>query len=118
MDFMFRRLKVYQLAIGLAASLESDCKLIRTKGNYPMSDQIRRAAMSVPINIAEGNGRSTNADKRRFFIIARGSCFELASLLELAEKFEYVTSERRNCHESRMTEIGKMLTALANSLKG
>ncbi|UCF88823.1 MAG: four helix bundle protein, partial [bacterium] len=92
MDFMFRRLKVYQHAIRLAEKLEADCRLIRAKGNYPMSDQIRRAAMSVPINIAEGNGRSTSADKRRFFIIARGSCFESASLLELSEMLGYVTS--------------------------
>ena len=114
MDFMFRRLKVYQRAICLAEQLDTDCKLVRSKGNYPMSDQMRRAAMSIPINIAEGNGRSTSADKRRFFIIARGSCFELASLLELAEKLGYLTQNRRRQHESEVKIIGKMLTALSN----
>jgi len=116
MDFMFRRLKVYLRAIRLAEQLDADCKLVRAKGNYPMTDQMRRAAMSIPINIAEGNARSTSADKRRFFIIARGSCFELTSLLELAEKLEYLSQNRRRQHESEMKIIGKMLTALSTSV--
>jgi four helix bundle protein len=80
-----------------------------------MADQMRRAVLSIPINIADGNGRSTHADKRRFFIIARGSCFELVALLELAEKFEYLNTEIRLELERQNESICKMLSALCNS---
>jgi four helix bundle protein len=80
-----------------------------------MADQMRRAVLSIPINIAEGNGRSTDADKRRFFIIARGSCFELVALLELAEKFGYLNADRRLEFEGQIESICRMLSAMSKN---
>ena len=70
MTFLFRKLDVYKLSIQLAYDLEHVCSSIKRLGHFPMVDQMRRAVLSIPINVAEGNGRSTKADKRRFFIIA------------------------------------------------
>lgn len=113
MGFIFRKLNVYKFSIQLAYDLENLSSSIRKFGHYPISDQIRRAGLSIPINIAEGNGRSSHADRRRFFIIARGSCFELIALLELAEKFGYLKPERRKNFEEKIETICKILSTMS-----
>jgi four helix bundle protein len=113
MAFLFRKLEVYNLSMKLVHDLERICSKIRKLGHYPMADQIRRAALSIPINIAEGNGRSTKADKRRFFIIARGSCFELVALLELAEMLGYLKADNRLAFEGRLESICKLLSTMS-----
>ena len=113
MAFLFRKLEVYNLSMKLVHDLERVCLNIRKLGHYPMADQMRRAALSIPINIAEGNGRSTWADRRRFLIISRGSCFELVALLELAEMLDYLNAETRLVHERQIESISKMLSSMA-----
>jgi four helix bundle protein len=77
----YQRLDVYQCAVRLLA----DCsRLSETapKGYGPLADQLRRAAVSVPLNIAEGAGRPTSADAARFYGIARGSAMECGAILD------------------------------------
>jgi four helix bundle protein len=62
-----------------------------TDERYALGDQLRRAVVSIPSNIAEGNGRDSKSDYARFLSIARGSLFEVQTQLELAERFKYVT---------------------------
>ncbi|HET8935057.1 MAG TPA: four helix bundle protein [Polyangiales bacterium] len=79
--FPFERLDVYHRAIEflvLFARLISDCP----GGNASLTDQLRRAALSVPANVAEGVGRSSIADRRRHYAIARGSAMECAAILD------------------------------------
>ena len=77
------RLDVYQRSIEfLASALKIAEKLPR--GQAPLADQLRRAAMSIPLNIAEGSGRpSASADRTRFRSIARGSAMECGAILDV-----------------------------------
>jgi four helix bundle protein len=112
--FLFRKLDAYQSSIQLAYDLEQIHAKIREAGHFPMADQMRRAALSISINIAEGNGRLSKADKRRFFIITRGSCFELVALLELADNFGYLETDKRLQYEKQIESICRMLSAMSN----
>src|SRR5690606_36534234 len=85
MAFMFENLQVYQKAVDLAdyvASLSEGFP----RGYYFVVEQLNRAALSIAANLAEGNDRFTKADRRNFFIIARGSAQECVPLLEVAHR--------------------------------
>lgn len=80
MTFAFEKLQVYQKSLSFANEL---CTLTKDfpRGYFFLSDQLNRATLSVSTNLTEGNGRFTNADRRNFFGIARGSVQECESLL-------------------------------------
>ena len=81
-----------------------------TDERYALGDQLRRAVVSIPSNIAEGNGRDSKSDYARFLSIARGSLFEVQTQLELAERLNYVTVSE-GLKES-ITRISKMLYSI------
>lgn len=70
-------IKFLRLALSLADSIPSGYSMIK--------DQFRRAALSIPLNIAEGSGKSSNADKKRFYGIARGSAMECAAICDVLD---------------------------------
>lgn len=77
----FQRLDVYQCAVrflALSARMQADLP----KGNAGLADQLRRAALSVPLNIAEAAGRRTERDSARHYAIARGSAMECAAIID------------------------------------
>jgi len=111
-NFSFRNLIVWQKAMRLVALVYAEAKKLPAEEKYALGDQIRRAAVSVPSNIAEGNGRSGNKDYAHFLSIARGSLYEVLTQLEIAQNLGYaeLTSEI----EDLSAELSKMITALMN----
>jgi len=79
---------------------------------YALIDQMRRAAISVPSNIAEGHGRNSNKDFLKFLYIARGSLCELQTQLELCERLSYFTEEQLKDVMNSTIEVSKMLNSL------
>jgi four helix bundle protein len=77
----FQRLDVYQRSIELLALSAQVCTEAQ-RGNAPLLDQLRRAATSIPLNIAEAAGRTGRADAARTFAIARGSAMECAAVFD------------------------------------
>ena len=77
----FQRLDVYKCAIQFLA-LSTRLLAGVPRGNGPLADQLRRAALSVPLNIAEAAGRTTDADVARHYAIARGSAMECAAIVD------------------------------------
>ena len=77
---------------------------------YALTDQIRRAVVSIPSNIAEGCGRATNRDYAHFLSISRGSLYETMTQLEVAQSLGYV--DPISDAESLAAEISRMLTSL------
>lgn len=91
----FRELKVWQKAMELTVEIYSIVKLLPREETYALSDQMRRAAVSVPSNIAEGQGRETMKEFIRFLSVARGSLRELSTQLEYVSGFIIWTMHRR-----------------------
>ncbi len=89
------------------------CNLIRSNQlDYSMRDQLKRASSSIVLNIAEGNGRRSDGERKRFFAIARGSAEECRAILDLLEDEMILTTGQTASYRSGLHEVVKMLTAL------
>jgi len=84
---------------------------------YGLVSQMRRAAVSIPSNIAEGKGRLTDRDRAHFYFQARGSLLELETQILIAQKLEYVTEPRAQMLIERSAELGRTLNSLIQSIK-
>ncbi len=85
---------------------------------FGLSSQMRRAAVSIPSNIAEGQGQLTDKGFTLFLCHARGSLYELETQVELAESLGYLDKQRLQQTLSSCQEVGRMLHGLVNSMKG
>ena len=112
----FRDLIVWQKAMDLTVEIYSLVKYLPKEETYALSDQIRRAAISIPSNIAEGQGRITAKEFIRFLSMARGSLWELSTQIELCERLHYFEKSQTDHIQSLIKEIAKMLNALSNSI--
>ena len=115
-EFYYRKLEVYQRAKALSHAV---CKLIKTipvEERYGLCDQLRRAAMSIPINIAEGFGRFSAKEKAHFIQIAFGSLNEVMCELELSQDENYISEEQLKELESQIIPINRQLSALHKSI--
>jgi len=83
---------------------------------YGLTSQLRRAAVSVPANIAEGHSRSTRKDYAHFLSIAKGSLMEAETLLQISLRLEYLTANHIDPVLQQVAEISKMLTSLKGKL--
>lgn len=112
----YRQLKVWQKAIDLAIEIYRLVKFLPKEETYALSDQMRRAAVSIPSNIAEGQGRNSDKEFINFLSIARGSLWELETQLELCSRIGYIGASQASKAYSLIIEISKMLNALSISL--
>lgn len=83
---------------------------------FGLTSQLRRAATSIPANIAEGRGRATTGAYVNHLTIAMGSVAEVDTYLELAWRLQYITREELETAETQLEEVGKMLAGLKRSL--
>ena len=113
----FRQLKVWQKAMDLTVEIYSLVKCLPKEETYALSDQMRRAVVSIPSNIAEGQGRNSDKEFINFLSIARGSLWELETQIEICELLHYIDSSLTSKVYILTTEVSKMLNALSNSLK-
>src|SRR5271167_4373402 len=79
---------------------------------YSLTSQMRRASVSIPSNIAEGKGRSTDRDRALFFCHARGSLLELETQILIAQRLKYVAPPRAENLIRTSNELGRMLNSL------
>jgi four helix bundle protein len=108
----FRNLIVWQKAKTLATDVYRLTNSESIKRDFSLIDQMRRSAVSVPSNIAEGDERPSDKDSVRFFHIAKGSLAELATQLEIARDVGYFTAAQVELLIAQCVELGKMLGAL------
>ncbi len=108
----FRELRVWQLGKELAVSVYRLTEAGPLARDFGMRDQLRRSAVSIPSNIAEGDERDTNKDSVRFLHIAKGSLAELRTQLEIARDVGALPSEAHLSLETKCAELGRMLGAL------
>ena len=113
----FRDLQVWQRAVQLSIAIYRLTKEFPREEIYGLSSQIRRSAVSVPSNIAEGQGRLGTGEFKQFLGIARGSNFEVQTQLEIARALEFWNPRLLDEAEGLSHEVGKMIYALLESLK-
>lgn len=113
----FRDLIVWQKAMLLAREIYQLVKMLPVEERYALSDQMRRAAVSVPSNIAEGQARNSTKEFSQFLHIAKGSNAELMTQLLLCVDFEYLTDEQIHHAKQLSYKVGQLLSALIRSLR-
>ncbi len=111
------QLKVFTKAKTLVVSLYRDTARFPVEERYGLTLQMRRAAVSVVANIAEGAGRSSDRDFARFLDIAQGSLSELDALASVAEDLQLLESQHRSGIHQSCREIRAMLHGLAQRLR-
>ena len=105
-------LDAWKMARKLAVEAYKLTKSFPKLEQYGLTSQLQRSAVSVPSNIAEGYGRGTNKDKRRFMIIARASLYELETQAIIAKDLEYMNGEALNSFIEITVRTKKMLNGL------
>ena len=114
--FSFEKLQVYQKSVDFADTICSHTEQF-SRGYGFLANQLNRAALSISANLAEGNGRFTKADRKNFFIIARGSVQECVPLLELASGRSLISEEKHAQLKAQLEEIARMLSGLIKGLE-
>lgn len=115
--FSFENLKVYQYARELVKNVYLLQNTFPKEERYALGDQIRRAAVSITANLAEGSGRQSPKEKIHFIEIAFGSMTEVFCELQTACDLNYIKTEQLDALRPQFTEVAKMLSGLRNSLK-
>ena len=111
MPFGHEQLDVYRVSIQYVSWAYEVAKGLKGVDRHAR-DQLLRASQSIPLNIAEGNGKGTNADRRRFFEIARGSALECAAIQDCLESCQAMGAEQNVQGKTMLTRIVSMLTKL------
>ena len=111
----FKELRVWQEARNLSVTVYKLTENSRFSKDYSLKDQVRRAAVSVASNIAEGYERNSDKDFIRFLLIAKGSLSELRTQLEIAKEITYMNDETFEKLEEHCNKIGAMLSKLIKS---
>jgi four helix bundle protein len=113
----FRDLVVWQRAIQTAVSVYKLTRAFPREETYGLTSQMRRAAVSVPSNIAEGHGRMSTGEYRQFLGVARGSNFELQTQLEIARELGMGDAGLLNETEALSHQVGKMIFGVLEGIK-
>jgi four helix bundle protein len=118
MSSNYKDLIVWQKAMDLTVMIYELVKKLPKSETYALSDQMRRAGVSVPSNIAEGQERNSDKDFVRFLLIAQGSKSELETQLLIGQKVGYFTEFDISPILQLSNEIGRMLNALISKKSG
>jgi four helix bundle protein len=113
----YQDLRVWQRAMDLVECVYGETRDFPKEELYGLTSQMRRAAVSIPSNIAEGKGRSTDRDRALFFCHARGSLLELETQVLIAQRLKYLTPPRTEALTKLSTELGRMLNSLIQSIR-
>jgi four helix bundle protein len=106
---------VWQKSIALASKIYFATKQIPAEERYGITSQMRRSAISVPSNIAEGSSRNGRADYIRYLHIARGSLAELETQVHIATALKLINEQTHL--DTDIAEVGRLLTALIQKLR-
>jgi four helix bundle protein len=117
MPASYRDLRVWQHSMKLALNVYAATQSFPRQELYGLVSQMRRAAVSIPSNIAEGKGRLTDRDRAHFFSQARGSLLELETQILIAAKLSYMTAATAGSLVDLSKDVGRMLNSLVESIR-
>jgi four helix bundle protein len=113
----YRDLIVWKKSVELVQDVYELTAVFTSNERFGLTSQMRRCAISIPSNIAEGWGRKRTGSYVQFLGIASGSLAELTTQLEIAFRLNYCSLERKNMLENKMNELSKMLFVLIQKLE-
>ncbi|MCL2696151.1 MAG: four helix bundle protein [Clostridiales bacterium] len=108
----YQSLRVWQAAMDLTMETYKQTRKLPREELFSLTGQMRRAAVSIPSNIAEGNGRQTAKEFQQFLRIAKGSAAELETQFLICQRIGYLTQDDVSLALCHLTEISKMITKL------
>jgi four helix bundle protein len=111
-----RDLEVWHKSLDLVVAAYRETRAFPSDERYGLTSQIRRAAVSIVANIAEGAGRATRGEFANCLSVARGSLKELEALIEVSLRLEFLTPDTVVALSARLDEISRMLTGLRRSI--
>lgn len=114
----FRELRVWQRGKDLAVTVYKLTAAAPFDRDFGLRDQMRRAAVSIPSNVAEGDERNTDREAVKFFYVSKGSAAELLTQLEIAAEIGYITQNVFIELESHCLDISRMLSKLIAARSG
>jgi len=117
MSSSFKDLRVWQEGMRLAVEIYRATAQFPRHEMYGLSQQLRRAAVSIPSNIAEGKGHRSDREFANFLLHARGSLLEAQTQLMIAKELEYISSEEGKRLLASSDAIGRSLNGLINSMR-
>lgn len=113
----YRDLSAWKKGMQLVTEVYAATRTFPREEIYGLTSQIRRSAVSVPSNIAEGHGRNSNRDRQYFMTAARGSMLELQTQIEIANNLGYLELERATRLMESADEVGRIINGLLRSLR-
>lgn len=116
-NYTYRKLNVYQLSKTLVRNIYGLTAEFPVNEKYALSDQMRRAVVSVPSNIAEGTSKTSPKEQYHFLEISYGSLMELMCQMEIAFDLHYISKDEFSQIEEEIGNIYKMLSSMQASLK-
>ena len=116
-DFFYRKLNVYQQSLLQVKSRYALIHKFPAHEQHALADQLRRAVISIPSNIAESMGRSSIRARIHFLEIANGSLTETMCQLEIAHLLGYISDDELASSETNMAEMSRLLSGLKKSLE-
>ena len=109
----YRELEVYQKSYALTLQIYRTARTFPREEMFGLTSQIKRAAYSIPLNVAEGYGKKSSVNEfKRFIMMALGSSDEMQVILELCKDLEFIKQEQYEELSSEYERVGKMLTRM------
>ena len=115
MTFKFERFETWQRAIEFANEMFEIADGLPQKHQFSLGEQLRRAALSIPTNLAEGSGRENPREERHFYSLAKGSVYEVVSLLVMIGKRGHLSRETYRVHYREADELAAMISGAIGS---
>lgn len=112
----YEKLRIWQEAMAFVEIIYKLTRQFPKEEQFGMVSQLRRASVSVPTNIAEGHGKASRADFKRFLSISKGSLQEIDTLLQISLRLGYITSGRYQELRDRIISLVRQITSLMKTL--
>lgn len=113
----FENLRIYQQSMELVDMIYEITGKFPKEEQYGLISQMRRAAISVPLNIAEGQGRGSLAENKHFLLIARGSLYEILATLEISFRRKFISEQEKQLIRKEIFSLLRQINNLIKYLK-